>query len=467
MDPWFRKQMLRSCLALSLVLASCSTVRMTPDDGSGGASADVAVASATSTASTVSSASTGAPDAPREIEVAYQVGFRDPRRLLVMLHRADGAREGSWLGDELPSRVTVRNGDLVTYAHATAGSNEEGVVQRVVSYRVTPEITRIEHAAELAFGPPAWSCNSETMSVLVHIGDVPDGWRATVTGPFPSRIGHGAVPGDVTVNVEQCAGASPTFVLFTEIWSQGNEIVTLSMTEEIAFQSGATIEVTPSFDAPPRAPLTVVVDDLDGAVQSWGRAEWHGVYDSFEPSGYLLYPRESWEDATFLGARPFTYTASPFAYPYGRQRADVSVWFTDLEAPCKRSAHLGRRGASAAVIPFHVNDLADVVPVGDLGWALQGAGTLGDEVLRSAWSGPTEWLVHDDPRAPGRPAFFPSFPERLPEGFVVPTAPFTHVDIAHIDIEEIPSYAALVASSRLPESHTIRRRRSSQECATR
>lgn len=118
-------------------------------------------------------------------------------------------------------------------------------------------------------------------------------------------------------------------------------------------------------------------------------------------------------------------------------------------------------------IPFHVNALADVVLVGPQGWALQGSGTTGDEVRLSFRSGQTDLVFHEDPRETAHVATLPSFPERLPVGFVVPDAaePVTYPRVQHIDIEDLPSYGALVASSRPPASHTTRRRGQSGECA--
>lgn len=401
--------------------------------------------------------------------MAYWVGRRDPRQLLIMVHDQDGRLEASWLGDELPGHVTAKNGDFVSYAYVTDQENLDVPLQRVESYRVRPDVFRIEHGAFMKDEGPSPDCNLLSMPVRVNvIGDVAGEQHVIVSGPmgggfadvYPSRAAN--------IDVNMCDDGQSPFRIFARAYDGSDRLLALAMSEEIRFQHGVPVEVTVSLATPlPRSPLTIEVDDLDGAIESSGWGWWEGYDRADWRRGYAFSVDDGMQEATYVGAAPFTYTASLFDIPVGAVVGGVFVTLTPPEAPCSRYADLMRVGKRDAPIPFHVNALADVVLVGPQGWALQGSGTTGDEVRLSFRSGQTDLVFHEDPRETAHVATLPSFPERLPVGFVVPDAaePVTYPRVQHIDIEDLPSYGALVASSRPPASHTTRRRGQSGECA--
>ncbi|HTJ82627.1 MAG TPA: hypothetical protein VL400_12980, partial [Polyangiaceae bacterium] len=144
----------RAAGGVSLVLVGCSGEVIDPAGSGGGASA--------------SSTGGGGPSTPHDVEIAARFHpLADRTRLLVLVNHPDGSLVTTAQGADLPIHATMSDGDLVSYAYVSWASDVDGQIQRVSSYRVTPETRRIEHAAELFIEPDA--CVRETMHLVVHV----------------------------------------------------------------------------------------------------------------------------------------------------------------------------------------------------------------------------------------------------------------------------------------------------------
>lgn len=380
----------------------------------------------------------GAPLEPRSVEVAVRNhAFASLDDVMVLVNHVDGSLAASFLGSELPTDVTVVDGDLVSYVYVTAGDYFE----HVDSYRVAPGVQRIEALVTTEATFP--TCNAQTMDLTVHIPALPGGVSAAVqssTGHFAQTTT--ALPADVTVPVTSCQPLTTFSALVTVRGAVGFEAFELQ--EDLPFQAGGALELTPTFATEPRSPLTFVVDQLDGATQSWGDAAWYGDHSILDPNlNYLFTPNERDLDQTYTGAAPFTYAPSPMDLPHGYQVGRVEVELAPDATSCQRGATIVRIGATTGPIPFHVLELAE--PSGDrTSWSL-GEGAIGDNAERVARNDTTYWILHEDPTQPIPAVVFPTFPG-VPPGFLaVPTEPTEIVSFGHDDTDATATYADVVA----------------------
>jgi hypothetical protein len=436
-----------------LLVGCASTVERMDDDGSQGPSSGGApvTSSVTSTSSggtggsepvsTTSSGGTGtggSEPVPRELPIAFvSYDIADPDALLVLVNHADGTLVTSYLGSELPTETTVTDGDTVTYVYLANIYSAEGQAQQIQSYRVTPELTQLEIGAMLHFDPQGGlECLDETMHVTVHVPAVPGGTVARV-GFANGRVSMPQpIPGDIEYDVPACGLTQATMPVLVTV--SGNEpgFVAFEMLEEVPFEIGGSVELTPTFATAPRATLNPV-DDVVGAT---GWAGWYGLYDPFsEEHSFLFTPNESGFDASFTVDGPFSHSAAPMDLPYGIAAADLQVRFPPAEAACWRGAQIARVGKSETVIPFYPSELAEPLEDGDA-WKL-GEGAIGDVVRRIAFNGVTIWQSFEDPARPPMPAVFPEFPSTLPIGFTLPSGDFTVRSYTHQEDDTLESYA--------------------------
>lgn len=442
-------------LALGLVCFAVVGCNDDTDPSSGGAAAGGAAAGGGATGAGDTG---GAAAEPRTIELALRNRtYADDNDVMVLVNHVDGTLVESHLGGELPIDVTVVDGDLVSYAYVSHAAEYTEIIN---SYRVAPGVQRIE--AAVATLPTFPTCNAGTMQLTVHVPAVPGGISAAVQssdGRFAQAM---SLPADLTVEVTPCSPINTYAALVTVRGAVGFEAFELF--QDLPFQDGGTLELTPTFATEPRAPLTFEVDQLDGATEAWGDAAWYGDYSYEDPDPQFLFtPNERDLDQTFTGDASFTYAPAPMDLPHGFQIGRLLIDFPADASSCRRGAALVRRGATSEVIPFHVTELAE--PLGDMtSWSL-GDGAIGDVATRSARNDTTSWTLHEDPTQSFPLVVFPVFPETPPPGFLgAPTVPTEIVGFSHDDTDAAASYAELVAQSATPKSQTQRSRSRGLTC---
>ena len=260
----------QALLALVLGCSACSN-EITIVDGSGSGSGSGSGAS-----SGTGSTSTSTEPAPREIDLAYGLPpsfAADPDQLLVMLNHVDGSLVQSWRGGELPTKATVDDGDLVTYANLTGGTAPYGPAQDIVSYRVTPGVHRIEPRVSLE---GQLTCDFETMHVTVHLPAFAGASMARVAGQSGDNNVTYELPADIPLDVHGCGGPATRAVLTTIEEPDGYLAFQL---DEVPFVADSSVELTPTFATAPRAKLAITVDMLGDSDSADAHAHWRGNFD--------------------------------------------------------------------------------------------------------------------------------------------------------------------------------------------
>ena len=405
----------------------------------------------------------GSAPLPRSLPIAYvSSATPDPDTLMVVINSADGSLVESFLGSELPTEATVIDGDTVTYLYLSSSSNTDGQFQRIDAYRVTPELERLEIGAPLYFEPSGGlDCLYETMHVTVHVPAVPDGLNARVWFAN-ARASCGDVvpsPGTIEYDLPSCSLPGATMPVLVTVSGPDGGYVAFEMIEDVPFEVGATVELTPTFTSAPRTTLAFEVDDVGDAESADGWAAWYGWFDFYaEPLYFLFTPNEPAMAASFEVDGPFTYSASPMDLPHGYVVGFTRLQFPPDEAACRRGAGVGRMGESAGAVRFAATELAEPIEDGAT-WRL-GSGATGDWLERQSFNGTTFWVSHEDPTRAPLPIVFPDLPETLPLGFTLPEGEFTLRSHVHHEDDAVPSYAAAFASHRSELAPSTRRSRS-------
>ncbi len=455
------RQLIATLLSTT-VLVGCA-VRGVPDDGAGasGTGGGPASGSGGGGAEGGAGGAGGSEPVPRALPIAYvSYGSGDPDTLMVLINHADGSLVTSYLGSELPTEATVIDGDTVTYVYLSSSSTNAGQQQLIDSYRVTPELERLEVDTPLYFEPTGGvGCLSETMHVTVHVPAVTDGltarvWFANGRASMPQTL-----PGDIEYDLPSCSIPGATMPVLVTVGGPVGGYVAFEMIEDVPFAVGSSVELTPTFTTMPRTTLAFDVDDVGDADTAGGRAAWYGMFDFYSDAPMFLFaPNEPGLYATIAVDGPFTLSAAPMDLPHGYVVAAAGVQFPPTASACSRSASIVRLGKSASPIPFHASELAEPLEDG-ASWKL-GEGAIGDVLTRVASNGPTVWVSNEDPARAPIPLVFPEFPDTLPLGFTLPAGDFTVSNYSHYEDDTVSAYADAFASHKPWASTSTQRSRS-------
>ena len=455
-------RVLIATLLSTAVLVGCE-LRVVPDDGAGasGTGGGPASGSGGGGAAGGAAGAGGSEPVPRALPIAFVAELTpEPDTLMVLVNHADGSLVTSYLGSELPTEATVIDGDTVTYAYLSSSSSIEGQLQRIDSYRVTPELEQLEIDTALYFEPTGGiGCLSETMHVTVHVPAVTDGLTARVWFANGRASMPQALPGDIEYDLPSCSIPGATMPVLVTVSGPGGGYAAFEMIEDVPFAVGSAIELTPTFTTMPRTTLVFDVDDVGDAETASGWAAWYGMFDFYSDAPmYFFTPNEPGLDTSFALDGPFTYSAAPMDLPHGYVVAVAGVQFPPTASACARGAGIVRLGKSAAPIPVHASELAEPLEDG-ASWKL-GEGVAGDWLTRVASNGPTVWVSNEDPARAPIPLVFPEFPDTLPLGFTLPAGDFTVINYFHYEDDTVAAYADAFASHKPWASTSTQRWRS-------
>lgn len=426
-------------LVASLIFAGCG------DDpaGPGGAGSDGAGGAGSSGGGAQlggGGAGGGAPLEPRSITIAYR-SYRtpDPDTLMVLINHVDGSLVTTLKGSELPTQATVVDGDIVTYVYRSGSSLDAELNQQIQSYRVTPGVD--------GFDIPGWlwldfsgapSCVSEKMHVTIHLPTIAGATHARAWFENGPPLALDALPGDLVGDVRTCGLEGMTAPVLVTLSAANGAFVAFEMIEDVLFEPGTSVELSPSLASSPRAALQFEVDSTEPVLDAWGDGYWRGDSDPFAGEPFLFLPYEPPAQVA-LGPVPLTFTTTPPDLPHGQPMGLVKLDFMPDAGACHRLAEIVRRGVSATSIAFHADALAE--PIEDATGYHLGTGERGDWVYRVTHSGATVWSSYEDPAQEPFPLVPPTLPDTLPPGFVRPTEAFVPVFLGHDEDDTVNGYA--------------------------
>lgn len=389
--------------------------------------------------------------APRSIELAVRTqAGANLDRLGVLVNAADGRLLEHFAGGSLPPSVTARDGDLVSFVHATNAYDAEGRVDTIASYRVAPGVDRIEHAAHLYVADDEY-CELVSMQVRVAIPAVPGAGSYFVQTSSGHAKGGSTLPAEVVVEERRCVGDDADFALF--VGARGAKFEEVALVEGLSFEPGTTLDVSPTLAPPPRTELRLDWAGLTSATEVFGYAAWQGDPYTIGMGLFFLPPEPDMLELTESpGAAEVV--ATPMQLALGAPTLFAHAKLPPPAGACAREARFFRRGASAAPFEVDATALAEPRLVGELGYELVGAGGPGDVVRRVFRAGQVEWEVVED-LAQAPLALSPlELPAETPLDFVRPDEPFAPFYFTHLEVDELDGYAdfARDVSSTLPRT---------------
>jgi len=143
-------------------------LRAQDDDGDGGSGTGGA------TGGTISASGGAAPEA-HLVELSLQTAHNPAAEdVAVMVNDDSGALRASFVGTDLPVKLEITEGSLVSYLY------RDSAQQVLSSFRVTPEVTRVHVVTGF---PDAVPCDGEPMHVNV---DMPSVGGPSTTGSPPT-----------------------------------------------------------------------------------------------------------------------------------------------------------------------------------------------------------------------------------------------------------------------------------------
>lgn len=393
---------------------------------------------------------------PRLIEVALRTNADARLDALVVFHNAaDGRLLETVPGAELPAKLTVQDGDWVSYANLGGFR-----VQFITSYRVEAGVERIEQYRQLPVDE-ASACGLEWMELHVTVPEVEGATEAFVqTSTGYSEVAS-SLPALVVVYAQYSVCETPDLSLF--VGAKGPAFEAVAVVEGIPFESGAVLELAPELAPPPRTSFQIDVSGLDEALLTEVESTWRGARYALA-SGALFAPDEEVSNSTHADTSPFSVVHTPMNLPSGHPHLSVVTTHTNDAGSCRRSSWFGRVGESEEPFSVDARALAEARPVGERGYSLEPGRELGDHV-RQLWESPeTLWYVYVEARETLEDLPELELPDELPVGFKRSSAPFEFRSISHADVHEVAGYAASLASSDWAVPWTARARSFELRC---
>lgn len=367
-----------------------------------------------SSGSTSSGSQGGGGSAPvaREIDVTLKVSpaAADPDQVLVLLNHVDGTLAKSWLGGALPTKATVVDGDVVSFAYAS----DNLYPAYLDSYRIAPGVESVDGYADLVGFEPQ-NCELATTHFVVNVPAVVGGTTGRVMTAFGGIASVDQLPATVELDQTACVGA-PLGVLVTVDGEPDKNYAAFEAFENIPQQPGGTVTLSATFANQPRKVLPLEISGIPAGSTAYLNAHWYG--DRSVAPNYIT--DEHGFALVVVGPAAFPYAPNLMDLPSGGQLATADVQHPPSGDACRRTSNFARFGRSDAVIPFDATALGEPLRDGN-SWKL-GEGLRGDVVtLYFFYPKQLAWRLDERPDAPGFPAVFPAFPATLPAGFVVPT----------------------------------------------
>lgn len=369
----------------------------------------------------------GAAQASHTIELALIAEGDIPATVVAvfMSDRAGALRE-AFNGAALPVQVEATDGDLVSYVYVA------GEKPHWDSFRVTPEVTRIEES--VGFVALGEVCNVAPMHLQVTIPPVEGAFDYFIE---TDNYGHYVTmsPGVVDVEINECDGV---FDLLAYVRDSGS-ILSYELVQGIPFEPGTTRSLLLSLDQTTRHDFAITIDPGEGALWLGATTDWRR-----QPS---MFPHESVNNLDVdAPAGPVLWSPSLIepAPGYGEPYFQGVVAFDPGDA-CSARADFYFRGWSPP-LQFSAGRLAEVRRAGTASWAFSSDGELGDTLgLSFQFDFGVYWNVLEDPARPPEELVLPTLPAELPPGFAWPDAAPELRNVGQGDAVGVQGYAETVA----------------------
>jgi hypothetical protein len=367
----------------------------------------------------------GVVEGPHVIEIALR--SVDPRGdlsgSLVLVNTVEGGLRHVLHGEDLPAEIEVVDGDLVTFTDLA----DPGSSLSFDSYRVTPDVRRIERTAYIYPRP-----DGDPMQVTIDVPEVEGATHYVLDRESAPRVSD-LPAGPYTF--EQAGGyTDPQYGM---VRAEGPSGTLAHAVFELPFQPGQAVTVTPEMRAD-RVTFDIDVTSLDGAESVEAHAFWWlgALTDDVSQDETLDDPPSTW---SFAGS-----VIAPDVE--GGRKLQVRARFPDIDGLCARAA-FSHEGPGDERFTFDAAALRQPLFDGDL-FTLDGPGDFGQYLARSqeyeGIDGEGYWTVHEDPARPPLPLVFPELPADVPAHLVPELESIRATSIAHADAG-LDSYAAYVA----------------------
>lgn len=426
--------------ALAMALVACSN-ELVPSDGVGGGIGE----GGSGAGGEGGGEGGGEPTpTPRAIEIAVRThASANLDRLGVLVNAPDGRLLESFAGGALPPSVSARDGDLVSFVHASSWSDAGGQLHTIASYRVAPGVDRIEHAAPIYRSEDEY-CELVSMQVRLSIPAVVGASSYFIQTSSGRAQSGNALPAEVVVDESRCVGDDSDFALF--VGARSAKFEEVALLEGLAFEPGTTLELSPALAPPPRTELRLTWTGLGSMSEVTPHAAWQGNLDIID-AGPVFTPHESGNLVLTQTTGSAEVLASPMQLALGAPMLVAQAKLAPPAGACARVASFFRRGQSAA--PFDIDAALLLEPriVGELDYELVGEGAPGDVLQRWFREGQVEWEVVDDPAFAPAPLMPLELPAETPLDFARPVGPFLPIAFAHLELDELDGYADFVRSS--------------------